>query len=97
MKNKKYKCPYKPPRPPRCLCRTFVDWLFGIVSPSLLYMHIYCGSKEGRDYIAKCANYKFNVLQWKEQKRIITKAEYKKLDGERRRRKNEKQNNCGRL
>ena len=86
----KNKCPFKKPRPPRCLCRTFIDWIFGIVSPSLLYMHIYNGSDEGRKYIKECANYRFNVLQWKEQKRIITKSEYKDLDRERRRRKNEK-------
>ena len=87
---KKNKCPFKPPHPPRCLCRTLVDWIFGIVSPSLLYIHSYSGDVKTREYIIKCANYKFNVLQWKEQKRIITKAEYKELDAERRRRKNEK-------
>lgn len=87
---KKNKCPLKRPRPPRCLCRTFVDWLFGIVSPSLLYSACYAGDAKAREYIRNCANYKFNVLQWKEQKRIITRSEYKELDGERRRRKNEK-------
>lgn len=35
LSRKKDKCPYKPPRPPRCLCRTFKHWLLGIVSPSL--------------------------------------------------------------
>lgn len=87
---KKNKCPFKPPHPPRCLCRTFVDWIFGIVSPSLLYIHSYSGHVKVREYMRKCANYKFNVLQWKDQKRIITKSEYKELDRERRRRKNEK-------
>ena len=27
----------KPPRPPREICGSFINWLFGIVSPSLVH------------------------------------------------------------
>ena len=54
----KTKCPYKAPRPPRCLCRTWIDWLFHIVSPSLLLVvendKAKKYRKEVREYFRKC-------------------------------------------
>lgn len=77
MSKKNIKCPFKPPRPPRELCRTFADWLLGIVSPSLCFA---VDTDKTREYWRKVRAYKMNVLQWKYQKRTITKEEYKEYD-----------------
>ena len=74
MKNKN---PFKPPRPPRCLCRTYIDYLFGIVSPSLLVKFSFgpVNVDEVEKYFKKMDAYEYNTLQWKIQKRVETKTE----------------------
>ena len=58
---KRNKCPYKPPRPPRCLCRSFKHWLFGIVSPSLCMS---VSNDKTRKYWDKLAEYESKVAAW---------------------------------
>lgn len=79
---RKEKCPYKPPRPPRELCRTFADWLLGIVSPSLLFKHAYSIDPPASvtEYFERCHEWELNVLRWKVQQRTATREEYKKLN-----------------
>lgn len=84
MKNR---CPFKKPHPPRCLCRTLSDWVRGVVSPSLLFMYS-MGARTDiavSQYFEACRIYRYSVLQWKIQKRICTKAEYREFRLKRRR------------
>lgn len=89
---RKEKCPYKPPRPPRELCRTFADWLLGIVSPSRLFFHA-CSidpPERVKEYFYRSEEWKLNMLRWKVQQRTATKEEYKKLNRAERKQKNVK-------
>lgn len=66
MENKKIrklgkKCPYKPPRPPRCLCRGFINWIFGIVSPSLWLVST---DKKAIEYKRKLNIYERKRSEW---------------------------------
>lgn len=67
MKNKKIrklgkKCPYKPPRPPRCLCSGFKNWLFGIASPSLWILN--AENKKAIEYCRKLEKYYRKQEAW---------------------------------
>lgn len=89
----------KPPRPPMCICRTFADYIFGIVSPSLYFKHIVSFhvartfedelSKNQRKiklYIKKRNEYERNLVAWKIENRTATKEEYKCYAREKRKR-----------
>lgn len=62
MKNKKIiKCPYKRPRPPRCLCQGFINWLLGKESKTL---YLLCPNKKAIEYRRKLAVYERKCLAW---------------------------------
>lgn len=80
----------KEPRPPMCICRTFADYIFGIVSPSLYFKHVvdYHASrilggeldKNQRKiglYLKKLNQYERDLVLWKIENRTATKEEYK--------------------
>lgn len=55
----------KPPRPPLCLCRGWVNWLFGIVSPSKYSGYIGKNERQQRKidkYKAACGEF-FEALE----------------------------------
>lgn len=75
-RRKKPKCPFKPPKPPRCLCNAL-----GFISPSLYFKYALMpgACHEADEYFKADEKYAFDVLQWKIQKRIATKEEYNRF------------------
>lgn len=69
----------KPPTPPRELCSSFLNWILGIVSPSLLCLYSFNnrGNKKVIRYFQELAEYEIKLIEWKIEKRIATKEEYK--------------------
>lgn len=73
---KSNKCLFRPPHPPREICSTFANWILGIVSPSLMFN---ANSERAKRYFRELEDYHINVLEWKVQKRIANKNEYREL------------------
>ena len=84
MRNKMPKCPIKPPRPPLELCNTIIDWICGRMSVSKYFIAIgramfACDTLKPTTakYFLRIDEYKSAVLQWKIDKRIANKAEWR--------------------
>lgn len=45
------------PRPPRCVCSSFILWLLKSPSPSLLLVRLYDGNEEAIEYQKKAEIY----------------------------------------
>lgn len=66
----------KPPRNPRCHYKSFIHYLLGIVSPSLVWsVH----NDKTEKYWKKMQKYKLDVIRYKIENRTCTREEYKAL------------------
>lgn len=72
------KCPYRPPQPPRCICRTTSDWLLGVVSPSLMFKATIgvIQSPEVDKYFRRVRAYHIRVIRWKISQRTCSRPEW---------------------
>lgn len=78
MKNKKLQCkPPKPPKIPRCLCRSWLDWILQIASPSLCVSAAwYSEEPEVLWYFEEMRRYKKQWIEWKIALRTCTREEW---------------------
>lgn len=63
----------KPPRPPKCVCGSFFKWVFGVVSPSALYV---VRNEKGRKYRKQLALYEDEMLEYKIATRTATRQDW---------------------
>jgi len=76
---KPLKCPLKRPRPPRCFYTSFAHFVFGCVSPSLYLNHLLTSTDpKVIKFFQNEGKYEVDLLEWKIEKRIATRQEYKK-------------------
>lgn len=69
-----------PPTPPRELGDNYFKWLLEIGSPSLICSYSFGSRERGTimRYLQELAEYEIKLLEWKIEKRIATREEYKR-------------------
>ena len=63
----------KPPRPPKCVCGSFVKWVFGVVSPSAIHV---VRDEKARKYREHLTKYEDDLLEYKIATRTATRQEW---------------------